>query len=195
MFSSPCKKIYLALTLQINFNMAVATFDSPYQEILQEHAILLERKMPKQEFVNFALRHKHVKMERESDGTVIIYPMVKRGTSKREGNAYFHLALWQRQTGLGEVHGGNAGFDLEDESTRSPDAAWISDERLALLPEEESEVGFMDVAPDFVIEVCSSSDSLEKLKTKMENTWMENGVRLAWLIDPYEEKAYVYREN
>ncbi|MBX2892537.1 MAG: Uma2 family endonuclease [Saprospiraceae bacterium] len=27
----------------------------------------------------------------------------------------------------------------------------------------------------------------------MTETWMANGVRLAWLIDPYEEKAYIYR--
>lgn len=26
-------------------------------------------------------------------------------------------------------------------------------------------------------------------------TWIGNGVRLAWLIDPYEEKAYIYRAN
>lgn len=29
----------------------------------------------------------------------------------------------------------------------------------------------------------------------MTDTWIANGVRLAWLIDPYEEKAYVYRLN
>ena len=29
----------------------------------------------------------------------------------------------------------------------------------------------------------------------MQKVWIENGVRLAWLIDPYEEKAYLYREN
>ena len=27
----------------------------------------------------------------------------------------------------------------------------------------------------------------------MTDTWMANGVRLAWLIDPYEEKVYIYR--
>ena len=25
------------------------------------------------------------------------------------------------------------------------------------------------------------------------NVWMENGCKLAWLIDPLEEKAYIYR--
>lgn len=29
----------------------------------------------------------------------------------------------------------------------------------------------------------------------MQETWITNGVRLAWLIDPYKEKAYIYRAN
>ena len=30
---------------------------------------------------------------------------------------------------------------------------------------------------------------------KMADTWIANGVRLAWLIDPLREKAYIYRED
>ena len=30
---------------------------------------------------------------------------------------------------------------------------------------------------------------------KSRDSWIANGVRLAWLIDPYEEKAYVYRHG
>lgn len=29
----------------------------------------------------------------------------------------------------------------------------------------------------------------------MTETWIANGVRLAWLIDPLREKAYVYRQD
>lgn len=29
----------------------------------------------------------------------------------------------------------------------------------------------------------------------MTDSWIANGVRLAWLIDPYEEKAWVYRAD
>jgi Uma2 family endonuclease len=61
------------------------------------------------------------------------------------------------------------------------------------MPSDEDD--FVQVVPDFVGEVRSSSDRLPKLKHKMTNTWMANGVRLAWLIDPYEEKAYVYRQG
>ena len=29
----------------------------------------------------------------------------------------------------------------------------------------------------------------------MKDTWIANGVQLAWLIDPYNEKAYIYRAD
>lgn len=27
----------------------------------------------------------------------------------------------------------------------------------------------------------------------MADSWIKHGVRLAWLIDPYKQKAYIYR--
>ena len=75
---------------------------------------------------------------------------------------------------------------------KSPDCGWISNERLVRAPNQEE---FPQVMPDFIVEVHSQTDSLAKLKMKMKNTWVKNGVRLAWLIDPYEEKAYIYRAN
>ena len=29
----------------------------------------------------------------------------------------------------------------------------------------------------------------------MEDVWISNGVRLAWLIDPIKQKAYIYRQD
>ena len=34
-----------------------------------------------------------------------------------------------------------------------------------------------------------------KLKNKMANSWLKNGVRLGWLIDPYKERVFIYRAN
>jgi len=45
-----------------------------------------------------------------------------------------------------------------------------------------------------IAEVRSKSDRLNALKDKMLE-WIENGVRLAWLIDPKTETTYIYREN
>jgi Uma2 family endonuclease len=46
--------------------------------------------------------------------------------------------------------------------------------------------------PDFVIEVRSPSDSLAITQEKMAE-YLENGVRLGWLIDPRNKRVYVYR--
>jgi Uma2 family endonuclease len=49
--------------------------------------------------------------------------------------------------------------------------------------------------PDFVIEIRSDSAKLKSLQQKMEKTWIANGVRLAWLLDPVKQKAYLYRQD
>lgn len=75
----------------------------------------------------------------------------------------------------------------------APDAAWIVAERWKALTLDEQEK-FAPLTPDFVIEIRSKSDSLPELKDKMTK-WIANGCRLAWLIDPIEQKAYVYTSN
>jgi len=76
---------------------------------------------------------------------------------------------------------------------RSPDAAWVSDERWKTVKEEQKEK-FLPVVPDFIVEVRSESDKLKDLKEKMDE-WIENGVRLGWLIDYKGKRAYIYRPN
>ena len=43
-------------------------------------------------------------------------------------------------------------------------------------------------------EIRSESDELQSLQDKMEE-WIENGVRLGWLLDLKKEIAYVYRDG
>ena len=51
------------------------------------------------------------------------------------------------------------------------------------------------LVPDFVIEVRSETDQITKLRKKMSECWMANGVQLGWLIDPIRQKAWIYRPN
>jgi Uma2 family endonuclease len=82
---------------------------------------------------------------------------------------------------------------LPDNSVLAPDAAFIIKSRWEQLTAEQQRK-FAPITPDFIIEVRSESDSLTQLKIKME-TWMKNGCRLAWLIDPIERKAFTYLPN
>ena len=87
----------------------------------------------------------------------------------------------------------SAGFYLPDKSMRSPDAAWISNDRRNQITLEERKK-FAYVTPDFIVELMSPSDRLKPAKDKMEG-WIKNGVLLGWLIDPDNEMAYVCKTN
>lgn len=94
-------------------------------------------------------------------------------------------------TGFGLLEA--SGFNLPNGANRSPDAAWISLERWNLLTPEQQEK-FILLSPDFVIELRSKNDSLRILQAKMQE-YINNGVRLGWLIDPQRKIVEVYRPN
>ena len=76
---------------------------------------------------------------------------------------------------------------------RSPDAAWIEHTRLNALSLEDRRK-FIPLCPDFVIELRSESDPLSPLQEKMQE-YLDNGLCLGWLIDPYTQRVYVYRSG
>lgn len=53
---------------------------------------------------------------------------------------------------------------------------------------------FSYLTPDFIIELMSPSDRLNDLKKKMVK-WIDNGVRLGWLIDPDSQQTFIYRAD
>ena len=103
------------------------------------------------------------------------------------------LATWAREDGSGASLGSSVGLTLPNGALRSPSASWILKTRLSVLTEEQHR-GFPPVSPDFLIELRSSSDRLSVLRRKMDE-YMENGVRLGWLIDTIDYRVYIYRPN
>jgi Uma2 family endonuclease len=51
------------------------------------------------------------------------------------------------------------------------------------------------LVPDFVAEISSYKDDERPLDKKMRETWMEQGVRLGWLIDTYPGEVSIYHED
>jgi Uma2 family endonuclease len=73
------------------------------------------------------------------------------------------------------------------------DVSWMPKEKWENLSPSERRK-FSRVIPDFVIELRSPSDYLGDVQEKMTE-YIENGVRLGWLIDPIERKVHIYRAN
>lgn len=130
----------------------------------------------------------------EPDGTLFIIPPVHLDSGHFELEIAGELRNYAKKSSKGRTFGSSTGFKLPDGSTRAADAAWVSDEQIARLSSEERK-SFARLVPEFIVEIRSDTDRLARLQKKMTDTWIANGVRLAWLIDPVEQKAYIYRAD
>ncbi|MEM9929488.1 MAG: Uma2 family endonuclease, partial [Bacteroidota bacterium] len=152
------------------------------------------RKLTAEEFATFCAKNPDLVVEREPDGKISIMTPVGYLSGRRESRLIAYLTIWAIENGLGDTASSSTGFTLPNGAVRSPDAVWISDERLDQLTEEELE-GFPNLVPDFVAEIRSKSDDDRPLEKKMQDTWITQGVRLGWLIDTYEEVVRIYRAD
>jgi Uma2 family endonuclease len=96
-----------------------------------------------------------------------------------EGEAFGMLRDWAKvNKKLGRAFSPSASFDLPDGSGYKTDRAWISMEKIRQ-PSEDERKSIASIVPDFVMEVRSETGRLSKLKKKMKEVWIANGVRLA----------------
>jgi len=142
------------------------------------------------ELIAFSKANEPCKVERLASGEILV--MTPSGSKKniREASVVHELFAWAETDRRGEVFSSNAGFNLPDGSTLSPDAGWVDSSRVAALSDREQE-RFLPFAPDFLIEILSPSDSLSELDAKMEQ-WIANGAGLAWRIDPFGGTVAIY---
>ena len=146
-----------------------------------------------EEFYQFCQNNPTLHIERTATHEVVIMPPAGFESSASSGDTYFHLKTWSRSYRQGRTLDSSAGYSLPDGSVLSPDASWVSPERLAQVSAAELR-GFPRLCPDFIIEVKSPSDRPNVLQAKMEQ-WLRNGVRLAFLIDTETETATIYRPH
>ena len=151
-------------------------------------------KITDETFYEFCRRNKDFRFELNSEGELEIMPPTTLETSRKNNKISFRLTAWSEKDQTGEVFESDGMFTLPNGAKRAPDAFWISKEKYFALSEKEREEGFARIVPDFVIELRSKTDGLTKLKNKMLE-YIENGVRLGWLIDSNEKKIYIYRAS
>ncbi|NEP18727.1 MAG: Uma2 family endonuclease [Leptolyngbya sp. SIO4C1] len=145
-----------------------------------------------EQFYRLCLANPTVQLERTAKGLLVVMPPVGGESGNRELELGLDLGLWNRQTRLGKVFSSSTIFNLPGGGDRSPDAAWVELSRWeALTPEERQK--FPPLAPDFVMELRSRTDSLDKLHEKMQE-YLASGVRLGWLFNPQQDQQVeVYR--
>lgn len=177
-------------------NTTPASYPSIHVELPFDEGVAItpSRKLTDEEFEIFCQKNPDLQVELEPDGTLFIIPPVHLDSGHFELEIAGELRNYAKKSSKGRTFGSSTGFKLPDGSTRAADAAWVSDEQIARLSSEERK-SFARLVPEFIVEIRSDTDRLARLQKKMTDTWIANGVRLAWLIDPVEQKAYIYRAD
>lgn len=146
--------------------------------------------MRDEDFFQFCQMNDTLEFERDSHGNIILMSPTGSFTGNFNFRVLGNLFVWNEKSRLGESFDSSTGFTLPNGAVRSPDASWIKHERWNLLTIEQKEK-FAPICPDFVIEIRSKSDELKYLLEKMDE-YITNGTELAWLIDRFDNKVYIY---
>ena len=143
-----------------------------------------------EQYYQLCQKNPDIKFERNAKGELLIMSPTGGETGNRNAEIVVDFGIWNRQTKLGKVFDSSTGFKLPNGADRSPDVAWIKQERWdALTPEQKEK--FPPIAPDFVLEFMSASDDLRKTQEKMQE-YMDNQIKLSWLIDRKTRRVEIY---
>ena len=148
------------------------------------------RSMTDDEFFSFCQENPDFKFERDTTGNIISIALTGGDTGRRNTKLTSRLDLWSDDTKAGIVFDSSTGFKLPNGANRSPDVAFVTmDKWNALTPDERTR--YPPLCPDFLVELMSETDYLREATDKMQE-YMENGCRLAWLINPKTEEVRIY---
>jgi Uma2 family endonuclease len=108
------------------------------------------------------------------------------------GELYYQLSQYVRDRDLGRAFPQDTGFKIasDPDTVRGPDVAFVSRDRLHLIPDE----GYAELAPDLVAEVVSPGDRTGEVLAKVGD-WLAGGTRLVWVIDPRRVEARIFRPD
>ncbi len=172
--------------------MSTATFVTEVEPLVLHFQPIL-KKLSDEEFYEFCRANDQWRIERTAEGDIIIMAPTGGKTGILNSKLNARLVVWSEADDRGQVFDSSTIFVLPSGAQRSPDAAWIRNERWQALTQEQQEK-FPPLCPDFVVELRSRTDSLKTLQAKMQE-YIDNGAQLGWLIDPLERKVHVYRPN
>ncbi len=100
------------------------------------------------------------------------------------------LGGYVRLQRLGAMFDSSTSFKMKSGNKRGPDISFVAKERLQGL--EDLPDGFLEGAPDLVVEILSPGNTTEEIHTKIVE-YFENGARLIWVVHPNEHYVLVYR--
>jgi Uma2 family endonuclease len=153
----------------------------------------LSTQLTDEQFYELCRANAELRIERTATGELIFMPPTGGETGKHNAKLTARFVIWNEEANLGEVFDSSTCFKLANGADRSPDVAWVKQERWDALSSEQKEK-FPPIAPDFVLELMSPTDSLETAQAKMQE-YQENGIKLGWLLNRKKQQVEIYRPD
>jgi Uma2 family endonuclease len=168
----------------------MATLDSVLEPLERIEIVLPSTSDTREIFRQIAEVYEGRKVELTEEGHVIVMAPTGLEGGYLSGEVYRQLANWAIANKTGKAFDSSAGFYITPTQNRSPDAAWVDNERIESIPKKQRKA-FAPFCPDFAVEVKSPSDDLGELQSKCLS-YVQCGAGEAWLIDPEQRAVWVY---
>lgn len=122
-------------------------------------------------------------------GRFIAMPPTGHPHGTIEANIARDLGAFIKQRGLGKVMSGEVGIitQRDPDTVRGADVVYMSNERLSKAQTD----GYLDVAPELVIEIISPNDRWTDINEKI-GEYLACGVVAVWIIDPRTQRVTSY---
>jgi Uma2 family endonuclease len=145
-----------------------------------------------EQFISLCLKNPDLRLELTPNRELIVMVPTLPISGERNGDLSGQVWYWNRQTNLGRAFDSSTGYDFTalEGGMPSPDCSWIEKSRLEGVSLEK----FFSIAPDFVIELRSSSDNLKPTQEKML-VYQRVRVRMGLLVDPQKKRVEIYRSG
>jgi Uma2 family endonuclease len=124
------------------------------------------------------------------EGELITMPPAGEEHGYLEGRLYRALANFVEERSLGRVYTGDTGFRLADHTVRSPDVAFVRQDRVAAL----RSTGFAKGAPDLAVEILSPSNTVRQLMRKVRQ-YFAAGCHTVWIVDLERKEIEVFEAS
>jgi Uma2 family endonuclease len=172
--------------------MSTAKVDNEIAPLVLHFQPILN-KLSDEVFFEFCRANDQWRIERTAEGDIIIMAATGGKTGIRNFKLITQFGNWVEADRTGRGFDSSTIFVLPNSAHRSPDLAWVRNERWQSLTDEQQEK-FPPLCPDFVVELRSRTDALKPLQAKMQE-YIDNGAQLGWLIDPVKSRVHIYRPS
>ncbi len=100
------------------------------------------------------------------------------------------LLAYAESTGAGAAMTGEVGIYIRrnPDTVRAADVVYLSRERDA----KRTGTGYLDVAPELVVEILSPDDRWSEVHAKLED-YFSIGIDRVWVVDPRSRRVFTYR--